>query len=112
MYEQLIQDEYLRVVFNLIRRHPGVRFSEIAKKTGLHDPDVADAIRLLKEEDLVWATTIPTKGSRIFFSYDLAPKGKRAGMFLDQLAASATKGKFSSDADAKGVAAFLEATRV
>jgi predicted transcriptional regulator len=112
MYERLIVDESLRVVFNLVRREPGVRFSAIARKTGLHDPDVADAIRVLKSQDLVWATTIPTKGARVFFSYELAPRGKRAAMFLDQLAESATKGKFRGDQDAKHFANLLEATKV
>mgnify|MGYP001620127401 CR=1 FL=1 len=112
MYELLVTDQHLRVVFNLIRKEPGVRFSQIGRKTGLHDPDVADAIRALKQDDLVWATTIPTKGARVFFSYELAPKGNRAGKFLDQLAESATKGSFKTDGEAKSFAALLEATKV
>jgi hypothetical protein len=48
----------------------------------------------------------------VFFSYKLAPRGKRAAMFLDQLAESATKGKFRGDQDAKHFANLLEATKV
>lgn len=112
MYEELMEDPRLRVVFNLVRKDPGVRFSDIAKRTKMHDPDVADAIRKLKAEDLIWATTIPTKGARVFFSYELAPKGMRAAQFLDVIAKAVRSGPLQSDGEAKDFAAYLEATRV
>lgn len=112
MYAQLVENPRLRAVFNLVRQEPGIRFSQIAKRTHMHDPDVAQAIRALKAQDLIWATTIPTRGARVFFSYELAPKGERAAKVLDILTDALRRGPLRRDDEAKSFALHLEATRV
>jgi DNA-binding MarR family transcriptional regulator len=109
MLDQIIEKPQLRAVFNLVKEEPGVRFGEIAKKTNLHAPDVAEAIRALKQADVIWATTIPTKGKRVFFSYELAPKGQRLAKNLGDMTNPLVKSK---DPDANAAANRLLATRV
>jgi DNA-binding IclR family transcriptional regulator len=93
--ELLGHKDYLRILL-LLRKHKGLRFSEIKKELGLNPNQVSRALEVLEEGLWVIPRAIP-KGDRILAQYELS---KRAECFLNDVVDP------MRDAVRKNVAAF------
>lgn len=86
MHPTFLDRHHVKPVLNAIRQHDGIRFADLKRATGLLDPQVDRAIKVLKESGLVWARSIPTKGARVYAEYVLSPRGKKLAKALDAMA--------------------------
>ena len=79
--ELLGHKDYLRILLAL-RKHKGLRFSEIKKELKLNPNQVNRALEYLQEGLWVIARAVPTEGGRTLAQYELS---KRAECFLNDI---------------------------
>ncbi len=75
LLSELMNHNAQHVVIALAQEGP-LRFNALKEKTGLEQKSLSTKLKQLQKAMIVIATTIPSKGERVWLEYGLSPRGQ------------------------------------